>query len=174
MGISSLVYESWMKEIQFKKYDGMLPLLDERDLVGKVIDVGIGTGLFEDYLKGRGITLDVTGVEIDQRMMDDAKKKGYNVTAASAESLPFEDDSFDFAVCLDTIHAVGDKEKAMSEMRRVLRPGKTILLSHFANVFTKAQVMVRLDQLTRGMNVIAKKVVGASDQEQSVVFLVQN
>jgi ubiquinone/menaquinone biosynthesis C-methylase UbiE len=162
-----------MREIQFKKYEGMLPLVKQADINGRVLDVGIGTALFEEFLKGKGIELDVTGVEIDARMMVEAKKRGYEVTAASAESLPFEDNSFDFVVCLDTIHAVEDKSKAVSEMRRVLRPGKLLLLSHYSNTFTRTQVISALENLVHGFTVVGSSVVGQADQEQSVVFLVR-
>jgi ubiquinone/menaquinone biosynthesis C-methylase UbiE len=162
-----------MREIQFKKYEGMLPLVRQADTDGRTLDVGIGTALFEEFLKGKGILLDVTGVEIDARMMAEAEKRGYEVTAASAESLPFEDNSFDFVVCLDTIHAVEDKSRAISEMRRVLRPGKLLLLSHYSNTFTRPQVISALENLVHGFTVVGSSVVGSSDQEQSVVFLVR-
>jgi ubiquinone/menaquinone biosynthesis C-methylase UbiE len=175
MGLSNLIYDSWMKEAQFKKYSGIVPMLERAkvDLKGKMLDVGIGTGLFEEYLKGQGISPEVVGVDTDQQMMRQAKKKGFNVVPASAEKLPFEDESFDFVACMDTIHAVKDQEKAMQEMLRVLKPHKYFLLSHFCNPFTKNDVAKKLEELTEGMNVIDRKLVGQSDSEIAVTFLIK-
>ena len=175
MGISSLIYDSWMKEAQYKKYSGILPMLRKAgvDFTGRVLDVGIGTGLFEDYLKGEGISLNVSGVEIDPRMMREAQKKGYKVTLGSAEELPFQDETFDFVICLDTIHAVKDKERALSELLRVLRSGKHLLLSHYCNTFTRNEVLRKLESITSGLNVVDKKIVGQSDAELSIAFLIK-
>lgn len=164
-----------MKEAQYRKYSGILPMLKrvEVDFNGKALDIGMGTGLFEDYLKGQGIQLSVSGIELDERMMKEAKKKGYSVAAGTAEKLPFQDASFDFVICLDTIHLVKGKEKAVSEALRVLKPNKHFLLSHYCNTFTRSDVVKELESLTKDLNVIDKKIVGQSDSELAVVFLMK-
>jgi ubiquinone/menaquinone biosynthesis C-methylase UbiE len=164
-----------MKEAQYKKYSGIVPMLERAgvDFKGKILDVGMGTGLFEDYLRGQGRQVDVNGIEIDARMMAEAKKKGYNVSAGTAEELPFKDSSFDFVVCLDTIHLVRDKEKAVAEMLRVLKPDKHLLVSHFCNAFTKNDVIKAMESLANNLNVIDKKLVGHSDSELAVAFLIK-
>ncbi|MCK4326957.1 MAG: class I SAM-dependent methyltransferase [Candidatus Diapherotrites archaeon] len=170
MGISSLIYDSWKMECQFRKYDGMLPMLEVVNLKGKVLDVGIGSALFEEYLRGKGIILDVVGIDEDPIMLKTAAKKGYNAVAGSAERLPFEDNEFDFVVCLDTLHAT-EARRAINEMKRVLKPRGHILLSKFCNVFNKAQAMEELEELAYGMQLISKKVVGRSDDELSAALL---
>ncbi len=170
MGISSLIYDSWKKEVQFKKYEGMLPMLEGVNLRGKVLDVGIGTALFEEFLKGKGIALDVIGIDPDLTMLNEAKKRGYNVSMGTAEKLPFEDSSFDFVVCLDAIHATQER-KALSEMTRVLRPGGHLLLSRFCNVFNKNQMMDDLLELVTDLEMTNKAIVGRSDDELSAVVV---
>ena len=175
MGISSLIYDTWMKETQFRKYDGILEMLAKNSisLDGKTLDIGIGTGLFEDYLKGKGITLNVTGVDVDNRMLREAKKRGLNVMLADAKDLPFEDGEFDLVVSIDTINAIDDKEKAISEMERVMKKTGTGLITHFCNVYTKSHVQKKMEALTRRFKVIDSRVVGNTDNELSVAFLVR-
>ncbi|MFC2175077.1 class I SAM-dependent methyltransferase [archaeon] len=170
MGISSLIYDSWKMECQFRKYDGMLPMLEGVNLRGKVLDVGIGTALFEEFLRGKGVILDVVGIDEDPTMLKTAIKKGYNTIHCTAEKLPFEDDSFDFVVCLDTLHAT-QARRAVSEMRRVLKPRGHVLISKFCNVFNKAQALEELIELSYGLDVISQKIVGRSDDELSAVIL---
>ena len=157
-------------ECQFRKYDGMLPMLEGVNLRGKVLDVGIGSALFEEYLRGKGIILDVVGIDEDPVMLKTAMQKGYKAISARAERLPFEDGQFDFVVCLDTLHAT-EARKAIAEMRRVLKPRGHILLSKFCNVFNKGQALEELQELAYGLSIVHKKVVGRSDDELSATIL---
>ena len=72
----------------------------------------------------------MTGLEIA-----DASVHG-RATAASARwcrarspRLPFPDDRFDFAVCLDVLEHIEDEVRALRELRRVVRPGGTLLVT---------------------------------------------
>ena len=161
-----------MRDVQFNKYRDMMPMLFECNLSGRVLDVGIGPGLFEDFLKEKAINLKVIGIDPDDRMASKARQKGYSVVIGSGESLPFEDESFSLVVCLDTIHTIKDQAKAVSEMFRVLKKGEKLLISHHCNVFTKQEVRAKLDALLVGRQVLDRRVVGIADQELSMAFLV--
>jgi SAM-dependent methyltransferase len=47
---------------------------------------------------------------------------------ADARDLPFEDDSFDFAICVHTLEHIPEDRQALAEMYRVLRPGAQAVL----------------------------------------------
>ncbi|HEX5416412.1 MAG TPA: methyltransferase domain-containing protein, partial [Chloroflexota bacterium] len=46
------------------------------------------------------------------------------------QALPFANASFDALLCVDVLEAIPDRESALAEMRRVLKPGGRILLAH--------------------------------------------
>ncbi len=91
------------------------------------VDVGCGTGR---YLSGQQQLLDgspITWVGIDPSpaMLAVAAAKGRNAMFVHgfAESLPFADTSVDYVHSSYTFHHFRDKERALDELRRVLRPG---------------------------------------------------
>lgn len=80
-----------------------------------VLNVGAGTGSYEP--PGR----DVTAVEPSALMRAQRPAGAAPCLAASAESLPFEDQSFDAAMAVSTVHHWPDPIAGLREMRRVAR-----------------------------------------------------
>lgn len=76
----------------------------------------------------------VTGVDIDEDMLNAAKasaaSKGASVTftSADARSLPFQDGVFDVVVTVSMLCLVRDRETALSEIARVLKPGRRLVV----------------------------------------------
>ena len=70
------------------------------------------------------------GVDIDAEAIDYCHARGLKkVTQAPAESLPFDDGTFDLVTALDVVEHTDDDVAVLREMRRVLRPGGTLLLT---------------------------------------------
>lgn len=93
---------------------------------GKVLEIGAGTGLnFAHYKDGA----EVTATEPDPYMIEKARKRlsdlgrPIDLRQASAEELPFEDDTFDTVVGTLVMCSVARPKKALAEIRRVLKPG---------------------------------------------------
>jgi len=80
-----------------------------------VLNVGAGAGSYEPASRG------VTAVEPSETMIAQRPPGAAPVVRASAESLPFPDDSFDAAMALITVHHWADPEAGLAEMRRVAR-----------------------------------------------------
>ena len=80
-----------------------------------VLNVGAGTGSYEP--PGR----DVTAVEPSALMRSQRPAGAAPCVAAAAESLPFEDQSFDAAMAFSTVHHWQDPIAGLREMRRVAR-----------------------------------------------------
>ncbi|MCB1471481.1 MAG: class I SAM-dependent methyltransferase [Rhodobiaceae bacterium] len=87
-----------------------------------VLNVGAGAGSYEP--EGRRIT----AVEPSAKMIAQRPQSGATVIQASAEDLPFDDDTFDAAMAVLTIHHWSHKEKGVAEMRRVTR-GRLVFLT---------------------------------------------
>jgi SAM-dependent methyltransferase len=86
-----------------------------------VLNVGAGTGSYEPA--GRT----VTAVEPSRVMIDQRPAGAAPVIQASAESLPFDDDSFDAAMAIITVHHWPDPAAGLAEMARVARRRVAIL-----------------------------------------------
>ena len=108
-----------------------------------VLNVGAGTGSYEpvDRL--------VTAVEPSREMIRQRSSAAAQAIQASAEQLPFDDDAFDAAMAILTVHHWPDKEAGLREMRRVTR-GRIVLLtfdpSHRPWLTDYLPELVRLDE----------------------------
>lgn len=80
-----------------------------------VVNVGAGTGSYEPPDR------DVTAVEPSTLMRAQRPAGAAPCVAATAGSLPFEDQSFDAAMAVSTIHHWQDPVAGLREMRRVAR-----------------------------------------------------
>jgi len=80
-----------------------------------VVNVGAGSGSYEPSDR------EVTAVEPSAEMIGQRPQRAAPVVQASAESLPFDDDSFDAALAVLTAHHWGDPDSGLGEMLRVAR-----------------------------------------------------
>ena len=104
-----------------------------RDALGATIEIGAGTG---GNLAHYPPDLErLVLVEPDRRMLRrlraraGAMRPDADVVEASADRLPFPDESFDTAVVTFVLCTVPDPATALAEIRRVLRPGGRLLLA---------------------------------------------
>ncbi|MBL6274827.1 MerR family transcriptional regulator [Micromonospora fiedleri] len=90
-----------------------------------VLNVGAGTGSYEPPDR------EVTAVEPSAVMRAQRPPGAAPCVAAAAESLPFEDQSFDAAMAFSTIHHWHDPIAGLREMRRVAR--RVVVFTHDAS-----------------------------------------
>jgi SAM-dependent methyltransferase len=87
-----------------------------------VLNVGAGTGSYEPPDR------DVTAAEPSEVMRAQRPAGAAPCVAAAAESLPFEDQSFDAAMAVSTVHHWPDPIAGLREMRRVAR--RVVVFTH--------------------------------------------
>ena len=109
--------------------------------VSSVLDVGCGAG----HWGQRIATLladdaEVTGVDHEGGFLDSARDRAckrpqrFEYRVASAETLPFEDATFDLVTCQTVLIHVADAKVALTEMLRVLKPGGVLLAAEPNNL----------------------------------------
>jgi ubiquinone/menaquinone biosynthesis C-methylase UbiE len=95
----------------------------------KALELGCGTGFFLLNLKQAGVLAEGHVTDISPGMVaaavDNARSLGFEVEGrvADAESLPYDDDTFDLVVGHAVLHHIPDVELALREVLRVLKPG---------------------------------------------------
>ena len=109
-----------------------------------VLEVGVGTGLsLPLYPAG----CHVTGIDISDAMLDRAVARvgalgraDVTLRRMDARHLAFADESFDHVLAPYVISVVPEPDKVLSEMRRVCRPGGTVVV---VNHFASANLVIR-------------------------------
>jgi len=99
---------------------------------GHVLDVAAGTGLVSSELLRRGFR--VTALDQSPEMLTLARARlddRAEIVEASAESLPFEDASFDHLTVTYLLRYVEDPGATLAELARVVRPGGLVASLEF-------------------------------------------
>lgn len=106
----------------------------------KILDVGAATGRYSVPLADEGY--DVTAVELVKHNLARLKAKGSTVKAYQGNAMKlkrFEDNSFDLVLVFGPmyhLHEKEEKEKALSEAKRVVRPDGIILVAYIMNEYS--------------------------------------
>ena len=117
----------------------------------RILEVACGTGRFATFVRDNLPSCEMTAVDLSPFYLDAARENdaywgktragtGFGVTSkpapikltqANAETLPFEDGSFDAVVCVYLFHELPSEARANAarEMARVVAPGGTVVLT---------------------------------------------
>ncbi|WP_027965027.1 class I SAM-dependent methyltransferase [Halalkalibacillus halophilus] len=127
--IFSNMYDVMMRPVEKYSFAKMRKEL-LKGACGKVLEIGSGTGVnFPHYPSG----VSITALEPDNQMIKYAFKRAEKVKAevvmvhGEAETLPFAENSFDTIVSTLVFCTIPRPEEAMKEIKRVLKPGGTLL-----------------------------------------------
>ena len=100
------------------------------DFAGKLLDVPVGTGVFTAAKYARMLRADIIGLDYSQDMLNQARVRfrqerigNCRLIQGDVGALPFADGTFDIVLSMNGFHAFPDKERAYSEVNRVLKPG---------------------------------------------------
>ncbi|MGD0581508.1 MAG: class I SAM-dependent methyltransferase [Bacteroidales bacterium] len=146
--------ESKHIELNEAKWDGWVDSLDkkglrsyylrhgQRDVISilniregmSILDIGCGTG----WALGQAASLinnkgSFYGVDLSAKMIERAKenfktKENFYFIKANAESIPLDDNLFDFIICTNSFHHYFNPDKALKEMQRLLKTGGRVYI----------------------------------------------
>jgi SAM-dependent methyltransferase len=138
-----LGYEAaWLDAVPAEVVDRFVgvgnPFTVHRPAAGdRVLDVGCGCGLDVFVAaqlvgpRGRAVGIDLTNEMLawPRRLAADWPHGDATFAAGSVESLDFDDASFDAVISNGALNLVPDKDAALREIHRVLRPGGTFAVA---------------------------------------------
>jgi len=124
---------------------------------GKVLEIGLGTGLnLPHYPEGVSwLHAAEPATLLPERLIQRGKEATFpvEIKRISAETLPFDDRTFDCVVSTWTLCTIPDPVKALREVRRVLKPGGVFLfLEHGRS--DDAKIAAWQDRLNPLQNII--------------------
>ena len=115
-------YDSWFSRHELAYQSELLAVRALLPYQGTGLSIGVGTGRFAAPL---GIQF---GLDPAAEMLTYAKKRGVDPVLGIAETLPFMDDSFDYALSVTTICFVDDARTMLREAKRILKPQGTLTI----------------------------------------------
>jgi SAM-dependent methyltransferase len=92
----------------------------------KILNIGAAAGATSQWLAAFG---KVSSIENEPLFLEHLRNNNIDVTEASAEQLPFADNSFDLVCAFDVVEHIADDKKALAEMQRVCKPDGKICIT---------------------------------------------
>ena len=122
----------------------------------RVLDVGCGAG--NSYARPMAERVaSYTGVDASAAAVELARSAGLDATVVEdAASLPFSDDEFDLAICIEVFEHLFEPHRAAAEIWRVLRPGGKLVASTPNSMYWRQ----RLDLLAGRWNPLGDELSG--------------
>ena len=107
-----------------------------------ILEVGCGSGAFTNFIaRAVGDNGKVYASDIQSEMLDQLKKKlmrfenrdikNVTLTKCDACELPFEDNYFDLVSMVAVLQEIPDRNKALKEIKRVLKPQGILAITEF-------------------------------------------
>lgn len=100
----------------------------------RILDIGSGTGQFPEVLHNAFPDCQVWALDLVRGMLEGGSERWKRLSGrvhpvqADSERLPFADGFFDVLTCANSFHHYPNQAAAIQEMRRVLKPGGTLML----------------------------------------------
>ena len=118
----AIQYDNWFKEHHCASRQELKAIKEFLPRKGKGLEIGAGTGRFLQPLR---ISL---GIEPSENMRAIASKRGANIIAGTAESLPVGNGLYDYVLLVTTVCFLDSPEIAFRETNRVLKEKGLIIV----------------------------------------------
>ena len=99
----------------------------------EILSVGCGPGVILRAVTQLDSSIKATGIDVSEGRLQQAREKNrensrVRFVCGDAQSMEFRSNSFDLVYCRMLLQYLKEKERAVSEMARVCKPGGTVLL----------------------------------------------
>jgi len=121
-----------------KACEEVLKSLEVRERLLKILDVACGTGdmmlCMRKRLEKRNLSGEFYGLDCSEEMLRIARRKVpfAKLSVGTAEDMPYLDGSFDIVSVAFGLRNFSDREKAIEELHRVLKPGGRLVILEFS------------------------------------------
>jgi len=129
-----------------------------------VVDIGCGNGLYLAELARRGHAGPVAGADMSPGMLVAARERARHARlfAGDAARLPLRDAAVDITLAMHMLYHVPDPAGAVGELRRVTRPGGTVVIGlngddHLAELRALINAELGMSYLAEG-HVVADRI----------------
>lgn len=118
---------------------------------GKALDIGCGSGVYLVELLSLGF--DATGMDRSGEMLAASRKtlesephgSQVRLVHGDIEQLPFGNEEFDLVLCIGVMGYLLSDERAVAEMRRILKPGGFLLIN-LTNMYSLSDIDYHIRQ----------------------------
>jgi len=119
-------------QLERRRTEIITNLLDLKN-AKSVLDIGCGEGLQLEYIHKRFPHLNLTGIDISEKRIERARGRvpsaNLLVMSATAENLGFANESFDRALCSETLEHLPHPRKVLVNAHKVLKPFSLFVVS---------------------------------------------
>lgn len=119
--------------------------LDHQQL--QALDVGCGTGAILELLQTNGYQ--ARGIDMSEEALRFCREKNLVVSYGLINNLPFTDNTFDIVVAADVLEHVEEDGQALTEIKRILKPGGFLIATVPAHPFLFSYHDVALHHVRR-------------------------
>lgn len=137
----------------------------------RVLDLAAGTGTSSVSFAEAGAFVVPCDFSLGMLQVGRARLPQLPFTAGDALHLPFPDATFDAVTISFGLRNVADVSAALTEMRRVTKPGGTLVVCEFSSPTMPAFRTVYLEYLMRALPAVAQKV---SSNPEAYVYLAES
>ncbi|HWR31220.1 MAG TPA: class I SAM-dependent methyltransferase [Negativicutes bacterium] len=124
-----------------------------------LLEVGSGRGGGADYIKRYLDPACVVGVDYSDNAVNLCRQhfsvEGLSFVPGDAENLPFNDQSFDIVLNVESSHCYGSMSDFLAQVKRVLKPGGYFMFADFRNLEQLDELEEQLERT--GMRCITKE-----------------
>ena len=141
---------------------------------GRVLEIGIGSGLNLDFYDKSKIT-EIFAVEPDSILLEKAKIKAnqnnisLNIQKLTAELLPFENGTFDTVVSTYTMCSIYELDSTMIELKRVLKNDGSFIFSEHGKAPDS-----NIYKWQKRLNPIQKRIGGGCHLDKDIPKIITN